>query len=110
MENNENQAIQQQPEPAPAPVQKTSLGMEENIEGLLCYLFGWLSGLVLLLVEKNSKFVRFHAVQSLVVGGAVTVLYILLNGILMSMFWSLWGVIPLLSPLFGLHTVPSASL
>jgi uncharacterized membrane protein len=39
--------------------------MEENVEGALCYILGWVSGLVFLLLEKESKFVKFHATQSL---------------------------------------------
>jgi uncharacterized membrane protein len=46
---------------------KTELGLEENIEGLLCYVLIWVSGLVMLLIEKKNKFVRFHAIQSIVV-------------------------------------------
>lgn len=45
--------------------QKTVLGVEENIEALLCYVLGWVSGLIFLLLEKDNKFVRFHALQSL---------------------------------------------
>jgi len=45
---------------------KTSLGMDENLEGLLAYLLWWLTGIVLLLLEKESYFVRFHAMQSTV--------------------------------------------
>jgi len=43
----------------------TSLGLSENIEALLCYILGWITGLVFLLLEKENKFVRFHAFQSL---------------------------------------------
>jgi uncharacterized membrane protein len=45
--------------------EKTSTGMKPNVAGLLCYLFGWISGLIFLLIEKDSKFVRFHAIQSI---------------------------------------------
>jgi len=45
----------------------TVLGIDENIEALLCYVLGWLTGIVFLLLEKNNQFVRFHAMQSLVV-------------------------------------------
>lgn len=45
---------------------KTSLGLEENIEGLLCYVLGWVTGILFLVLEKENKFVRFHAMQSLV--------------------------------------------
>jgi len=43
---------------------KTGLGLDENVEGLLCYVLGWISGLVFILIEKDNKFVRFHAFQS----------------------------------------------
>jgi uncharacterized membrane protein len=46
--------------------QKTVLGIPQNTEALLCYAFGFLSGFVFLLLEKDNKFVRFHAMQSLV--------------------------------------------
>ncbi|MFO7816614.1 MAG: DUF4870 domain-containing protein [Desulfovibrionales bacterium] len=45
----------------------TVLGIDENIEALLCYVLGWLTGIVFLLLEKENQFVRFHAMQSLVV-------------------------------------------
>ena len=50
---------------------KTSIGIQANVAGLLCYLFGWVSGLVFFLIEKENKFVRFHALQSIVVFGAI---------------------------------------
>ncbi|PKK86462.1 MAG: hypothetical protein CVT48_00920 [Thermoplasmata archaeon HGW-Thermoplasmata-1] len=46
--------------------QKTSTGIDENVEGLLCYIAGWFTGLIFLLVEKKSQFVKFHALQSLI--------------------------------------------
>ena len=46
-------------------MEKTSVGMDENIEGALCYVLGWLTGIVFYLIEKDNKFVRFHAMQSL---------------------------------------------
>jgi uncharacterized membrane protein len=45
--------------------EKTSTGMKPNVAGLLCYLFTWVTGLIFLLIEKDSKFVRFHAIQSI---------------------------------------------
>lgn len=39
-------------------------GMEENIAGLLCYLVGWVTGLIFLLIDKRP-FVKFHAAQSI---------------------------------------------
>lgn len=46
---------------------KTSLGLQENIAGLLTYSLGWITGIVFLLIEKENKFVRFHAMQSIIV-------------------------------------------
>ena len=44
---------------------KTALGLDENIVGLLCYVLGWITGIIFLVLEKENKFVRFHAIQSL---------------------------------------------
>lgn len=53
---------------------KTALKIDENIEALLCYVLGWLTGIVFLVLEKENLFVRFHAMQSLVVFLALFVL------------------------------------
>ncbi|MBN2483237.1 MAG: DUF4870 domain-containing protein [Candidatus Omnitrophica bacterium] len=45
---------------------KSSIGLEENVASLLCYLLGWISGLIFLLLERDNKTVKFHAIQSLV--------------------------------------------
>jgi uncharacterized membrane protein len=39
-------------------------GLEENIAGLLCYAFGWVSGLIFLLIDKRPL-IKFHAAQSI---------------------------------------------
>ena len=44
---------------------KTSMNLEENIAGVLCYLLTWLTGIVFYFVEKENKTVRFHAMQSI---------------------------------------------
>ncbi|MEM1535459.1 MAG: DUF4870 domain-containing protein [Candidatus Pacearchaeota archaeon] len=56
---------------------KTELGLDENIEGLLSYLLGWITGIVFLVFEKHNKFVKFHSAQSIVVFGFFTLLAIL---------------------------------
>ena len=58
---------------------KTSMGLEENIAGLLCYVLWWITGIVFLLVEKDNKFVRFHAWQSIITFGFVSVASFILN-------------------------------
>jgi len=54
-------------------MKKTSTGLDENVAGLLCYVLGWISGIVFILIEQENKFVRFHAIQSIVVFGALTI-------------------------------------
>ena len=49
----------------------TTLGLNENFVGLLTYALGWVSGLVFLFIEKDNSFVRFHAIQSVVVFAAL---------------------------------------
>lgn len=53
---------------------KTSIGADENVTALLCYVLGWISGLALFLIEKDNDTIRFHAMQSMVVFGVVTLL------------------------------------
>jgi uncharacterized membrane protein len=69
---------------------------------LVAYLFGWLSGLIIFLLEKESRFVRFHALQSLVFFGGMSlilgvlgripfigILVVVAGGILSFGFWIL---------------------
>lgn len=61
--------------------------MEENIAGLLCYIGGWVTGLIFFLIDKRP-FVRFHAAQSIVVFGGLQIIYIILTTILIRDFWA----------------------
>ncbi len=40
-------------------------GIEDRIVGPLCYLLGFVTGLLFLLLEPDRRFVRFHAFQSI---------------------------------------------
>lgn len=51
-------------------------GLDENVAGALTYLFGFISGLVFFLAEGDNRFVRFHAVQSMVFSGLIIGMYI----------------------------------
>jgi uncharacterized membrane protein len=53
-------------------------GLSENVAGLLCYLVGWITGLVFFLIDKRP-FVRFHAAQSMVVFGGLHIINIALG-------------------------------
>jgi uncharacterized membrane protein len=56
------------------PFDRTSLGMRARTAGLLCYLFGWVTGLIFFLLERDSRFVRFHAMQSILFFGILSIL------------------------------------
>jgi uncharacterized membrane protein len=73
------------------PPQPTSTNSEKgNTNALLCYAVGWITGLIFLLTEKEDKFIRFHAAQSLVVFGALNLItFIPIIG---------WMLAPLLVP------------
>ncbi len=81
-------------------MQKSSTGLPAHIAAVLCYLLGWISGLVFYLIEKESDFVRFHATQAIITFGALTVFGIVIQvlpflgqliGGLLSVLWlALW--------------------
>ena len=64
--------------PPPGQTGKSSTGLDENIAALLAYIFGWVSGLIFFLMEKDSKLVRFHAMQSILLCVVIAVLGIAL--------------------------------
>ena len=70
----------------PATVAKSSTGLDENIAALLSYIFGWVSGLIFFLIEKDSRLVRFHAMQSLLFNVVFAVIAIALWIVLFVVF------------------------
>ena len=73
-------------------------GLPRNTAAALSYVLGWLTGIVFLLIEKDP-FVRFHAMQSIVAFGLLTVLSFvpvigwLLSPLLMIVGFILWLVL-----------------
>lgn len=49
-------------------------GLADNVAGALCYVLGWLTGIIFLVIDKRHS-VRFHAAQSIVVFGGLTIIY-----------------------------------
>jgi uncharacterized membrane protein len=80
-------------------------GLTENVAGLLCYVLGWLTGIIFLIADKRP-FVRFHAAQSIVVFGTLTIIRIILSfgifGWYSLGFFSIWSLISLLVSLVTL--------
>lgn len=57
----------------------SSTSLSPNVAGALSYLLMPISGIVFVLVEKQSRFVRFHAMQATLTGVVLLVLNVLLN-------------------------------
>jgi len=74
---------------------KTSTGMNQNVAGLLCYLAGWITGLIFFLIEKENRFVRFHAMQSIITFGSLTVIFMIL-GFIPFVGWMLMPILAIL--------------
>ena len=51
----------------------------ENLMGAASYLLGFITGIIMLLLEKQSKFVRFHAMQSTILFGGVFIINMILG-------------------------------
>jgi uncharacterized membrane protein len=58
---------------------KCSTGMQPNLAALLSYVLGFITGFIFYFVEKENKFVRFHAMQSIVTFLALFVAQIILG-------------------------------
>ncbi len=104
-----------------AQVAKSSTGLDENVAALLSYLFGWISGLIFFLIEKDSRLVRFHAMQSIllnavgvVVGGvlwvAAIILAIIANLLADALGALVWILAMLLIGAFGIALFAAAIL
>jgi uncharacterized membrane protein len=71
--------------PSAAPGGKTSLGLDSNVGAMLCYILnfvcclGIILSIVFLVTEKEDRFVKFHAVQSLLLLGVAVVLGIVVT-------------------------------
>lgn len=63
------------------PGAQSSTGMSANVAGLLCYVGIWISGIVFVVLEKKSTFVKFHAWQSIMTFGVLSVAYLVLFSI-----------------------------
>jgi uncharacterized membrane protein len=75
--------------------EKTSSGLDANVAAALTYALGWITGVLFLLTEPQNRFVRFHAMQSSILFGALSVACVLLQMIpLLGMLIAVFVVIP----------------
>jgi uncharacterized membrane protein len=75
--------------PPPVQTTKSSTGLDENIAATLSYVLNWVSGLVFFLIEKDSRLVRFHGMQSILLTFVAAVIFIVL--------WIVWIVIAVIT-------------
>ena len=59
----------------------TSTGLKPTTAALLCYVGIWVAGIIFLLIEPKNRFVRFHAMQSVIVFGILTLAGIILGSL-----------------------------
>jgi len=69
---------------------KTSLGLTPNLTAALAYVFGFVSGIIVFIIEKENRFVRFHAMQSMLLSLVIFVFNIVVS------------FIPVLGPFLGI--------
>jgi len=84
---------------------QTNLGVAPNVGGLLCYVpccIGFIFAIVAAIVEKQSRFVRFHAFQSLLLHAAGFVLSIGLYSVQMALVVAHLGAVSLLLSFVGM--------
>ena len=77
--------------------ERSSTGLEANVAGALCYFLGLLSGLIFWVVEAQSRFVRFHAMQSML----VSVVWIAILIVYMAL-WNVFYALPVVGLIAGL--------
>lgn len=68
---------------------RSSTGLPDNIAAALCYFFPFIGAIIFLALEKRSRFVLFHSLQSLIAFGVLMIAHVLS------------GFIPLLGDVVG---------
>lgn len=58
---------------------RTTCGLKANFAAALAYLLGFVTGFLFIFLEKENKFVRYHAIQSIITWVAFLVAYLFLR-------------------------------
>src|SRR5215467_1305024 len=75
----------------PPPSYQSTGGVDKKTGAILSYLLGWITGIIFLFVGKNDPDVKYHAAQSTIFFGGMTVI-----------FWLLYSLGPVIGLLFVL--------
>ena len=104
--------VQASPAP-PVAATKSSTGLDDNVASLLAYLFQFLGGLIFFLIEKDSRLVRFHGMQSTLLAGVFwigevalwilsTIIVLVISQVSGLLGTLVWAVLMLLSFVLGI--------
>ena len=85
-------------------MEKATFGLDENVASAACYVLGWVTGIIFLLVEKDNKTVRFHAMQSILVFLPLMILEWIIGAVVTMMTigaglygaYGIWGIFGLI--------------
>ena len=79
---------------------KSIFGLDENLAAVLSYICGPFSGIAVLIMERENKFVRFHALQS-----TIWFMFLMVAGWVIrfatGIFGNIFGNIPLIGWVIG---------
>jgi uncharacterized membrane protein len=70
---------------------KATFGLDENVAAALTYVLTWVTGIIFLLVEKENKTVRFHAMQSILVFLPIQILVWILGALIGALAYGVGG-------------------
>lgn len=79
----------------------TSINLAPNISAALSYVFGWITGLIFFFGERRNRFVRFHAMQSILVFIALSIVWAIVR-LLAGVFLIGWLFGCILTPIVGI--------
>lgn len=82
-----------------------SSGLPQNVVAFLCYVCGFITGIIFLTLEKNNREIRFHAWQSILmsIGLVIVLIGVSIVGAIAGILSSVLGaLISLLTPLIFL--------
>ncbi len=84
----------------PPPVGAQTGGLTENVASALCYLFGFITGIIFLVIApyNQNKTVRFHAFQSIFGHVAIIILWVL--------YLMITGILAIVTHGFGFFLLP----
>lgn len=82
--------------PDSPPAESSSTGLERNVAAGLACLFTVVSGVIFLVIERKDAFVRFWAMQAVLLGGLALAFQVVIQVV-----GALFGFIPVIGKLMG---------